>query len=262
MPENRYINNLKEYIKSLKASKYLPLRSIYYFSRLLVSCFRFFSDSYYRSVLLTAYFFKTQYHQRSVSTIADRYPLLFAICANYLCYIDHPKILSFGCATGEEVATIGKYLPNATIMGVDINKWCIQQCKRKFENERFSFCHSLSHTFTTSGNFDAIFCMAVFQRTENRYDRNNFSISTFTFSHFEEEIARLDKKLKINGLMIIDHADFSFADTSVYSRYLPLNVENNKYSRHRPLFDKANIRIADVQTVYRVFTKRDNKASH
>ena len=35
--------------------------------------------------------------------------------------IEHPKILSFGCSTGEEVATLSKYIPHGSIVGVDIN---------------------------------------------------------------------------------------------------------------------------------------------
>jgi len=217
---------------------------------------KFFSDGRLRYETLTKLRFGDQIHQQSTFTKFNRYPLLFKECADYLSSISNPNILSFGCSTGEEINSIGQYLPNANIMGVDINKWCLKQGRKKYKNQKFSFVHRFSDEFKNASGFDAIFCMAVFQRTENRTNSNNFTEHGFVFEQFENEISILDKKLKHGGLLIIDHSDFSFLETFSSNQYLPLNFEKNQIERKRPLFDRYNNKVTDAHYSFRVFVKQ------
>lgn len=217
---------------------------------------KFFSNGRFRSETLTKLHFGNQFHQQSTFTTSDRYPLLFKECAGYLSLISNPKILSFGCSTGEEVNSIGQYLPNANIMGVDINIWCLKQCRKKYKNKKISFVHRFSDKFKNASGFDAIFCMAVFQRTGNRTNSDNSAAVGFRFDQFDQEINLLDGKLKSGGLLIIDQSDFSFTDTVCSEKYTPLvSFEHNRIVRNRPLFDKNNRKIAESQNSYRVFVK-------
>lgn len=226
---------------------YRLLKKTWHLNKLL------FNQSY-RSKYLTNFKFNGQYFQIEFYTQHNRYPVLFAECASYLSKIPNPQILSFGCATGEEVFTLGECLPNATIMGVDINAWCLKQCKKKNIESRFSFFHRFSEAFKNSGNFDAIFCLAVFQRSENRTENRN-TARDVTFEKFETEILMLDKKLKRGGLLIIDKADFNFIDTSCSVGYMPLDCKNNRIVRKRPLFDRNNRKIAEIHENHRMFIK-------
>jgi len=122
-------------------------------------------------------------------------------------------------------------------------------------NPSFSFYNRKSRTFEILSDFDAIFCMAVFQRTVNRTSSNNQIVKGHTFEQFESEIKVLDRKHKVGGLFIIDHADFSFSDTSCAFYYKPQNFEQNQLLRRRPLYDKNDQKIADEQSNYRVFEK-------
>jgi hypothetical protein len=244
--------NWKNNIKELQHSRWHIARAVY---AVLRPVGRFLADSRYRAEMLSRWQFRNKQHQGSVYTAEDRYPLLFAACRDYLSSCNKPSILSFGCSTGQEVATIGAYLPRAIIMGVDINEWCIKQCKKKYSNTNWSFYHRFSKEFEASVNFDAIFCMAVFQRTENRLNTDNETASGLTFEQFEQEILMLDAKLKTGGLFIIDHSDFSFTDTICNRHYSPLNFDKNKLLRNRPLFDKNNKKISETQNNYRVFIK-------
>ncbi len=242
-------------VRQFRQSGYLPVRLIYYILKPLGFFIRLLRDAPYRNGVFTATIFRNKYRQRSILTKQDRYPLLFASAAKYLSTYPHPRILSFGCSTGEEVFSIGNYIPDADITGVDINRWCIGQCKIKYPSERFSFMHSLSSEFILSDKFDAVFCMAVFQRAENRLNKNNKTSDLYTFIEFESDITMLHEKLNPGGLFIIDNADFSFADTSCSRFYTPLDFENNRMVRNRPLFDKLNKKIADTQNNYRIFVK-------
>lgn len=181
--------------------------------------------------------------------------MVFREASHYLAQIRHPRILSFGCSTGEEVATLREYLPQATIMGVDINAWCIRQCRKKHPHPQNSFLHRLSSEFEMAEGFDAIFCMAVFQQTENRTRTDNDQASGFPFQHFEQEIRLLNKKLKPGGLIIIDNTDFRFSDTDISHDYIPMNFDKNRIQRNRPLFDRNNKKLSDVTFEHRVFIK-------
>jgi methyltransferase family protein len=245
----------KEKIGKLRHSNWLAGRAVYYSLRPFRLLFLFVTNSRFRSEYLAGFKFGGNFHQHSAFTKENRYPIVFAACQRYLRSRTNLSILSFGCSTGDEVETIGMYLPYARVMGVDINEWCIQECKKKYVNSNFSFIMRFSGEFDASGNFDAVFCMAVFQRTENRLSKDNSRSKGFSFEQFEKEVLMLDAKLKPGGLFIIDHADFSFTDAVPPGSYRPLDFENNRLKRKRPLFDRNNRKIADMQNNYRVFVK-------
>lgn len=247
---------LKNNVKKLQTSTSTWNRLIYICAKQVWSCFCIITKAELRNCFLTRIRFGSSYHQRSVFTAPNRYPLLFRACANYLTATEYPKILSFGCSTGEEVFSIGQYLPQAIIIGTDINPWCLKLCRKKNQNFNYSFYHRFSNEFELASDFDAIFCLAVFQRTENRTNKDNSIASGFLFEQFEREILVLDRKLKPHGLLIIDHADFRFEDTTVAKKYIPLNsFEQNKAQRNRPLFDRKNRKIAEEHNCFRVFVK-------
>ena len=221
----------------------------------LGSLIKFIFDSRYRSEHISLKNFSGSQHQQSTRTKLDRYPRLFEICSEYFSGHEKPKLLSFGCSTGEEVFSIGQYLPIAKIIGVDINEWCVNQCSIKYNNPNFSFLHSLSDEFEGQNDFDAIFCLAVLQDTE-RNKALTVTERNYTFNSFEETVTSLDKKLTTGGLLIIDNTDFNLLDTEVGQKYTPLETENNQSIRKRPLFDKNNNKVSDEQNLYRVFVKK------
>ena len=55
----------------------------------------------------------------SSRTTLDRYPELFRAASQQM--PDATRILSYGCSTGEECATLTRYFPAAEIVGTDIN---------------------------------------------------------------------------------------------------------------------------------------------
>jgi hypothetical protein len=186
----------------------------------------------------------------------NRYPELFAACSLHLRDMPTPTILSFGCATGEEAFSLAEAIPTATILGVDINRWCLAQARKTNRNPRIRFLHTTSPEFAALANLDAIFAMAVFQRSQNRNRTAPTAHGSFTFAIFEQQIARLDTKLKPGGLFFLDHADFRFEDTAVAAHYTPLTFEGSQLIHVRPLFGRDNRLIATRYTIQRAFQKR------
>ena len=243
--------------RSLGESKNILILLLFKILKFIWFVFKLCTNGRLRSETIAGWFSRNNLHQRVTFTANNRYPLVFKKCTEYFASRNNidPKILSFGCSTGEEVFSLGDYFPQAKIIGVDINSWCIRQCKKKSRNPNFSFYNRKSRNFENLEDLDAIFCMAVFQRTENRTSPDNRIAKGHTFEQFESEIEFLDQKLKVGGLFIIDHSDFSFADTSCAINYKPFDFEQNQLLRRRPLYNKSNQKIADEQTNYRVFEK-------
>lgn len=217
--------------------------------------YRFVVNPAYRSRIIYTRKYKTQYHQLSNFTIPNRYPDLFEVAQTHFATMNSPKLLSFGCSTGEEIASLKAYLPNSICVGVDINTWCIAQAEKKHNQPYVKFLHSLSPEFDAMTDFDAIFCLAVFQNPKNRHEKER-TVSAYPFAQFEAQLMDLDKKLKSGGLLFLDHYDFSFFDTCLKPMYRVYPVKNNLIIRNRPLFDSNNQRIALRSNVFRVFQKK------
>jgi SAM-dependent methyltransferase len=209
-----------------------------------------------RSEWLSRLRYGDDHFQGPTHTFSDRFPALFEQCRESLQDVRSPLLLSFGCATGEEVFSLAKYLPNATIVGVDINRWCLRQCARRNTNSHLRFLHRHSDEFKLIDGFDAIFCMAVFQRAENRSPASDGVAHGFTFASFEREVLLLDRKLKPGGLLFLDHCDFRFEDTAVSAHYDALPCPANLRLRKRALFGKHNQLMAEEHVSNRIFTKR------
>lgn len=228
----------------------LTVRSIV----LIYLSFKFLFNNKYRAEI----FYHTRYsklaHQTSSYTKSNRYPTLFNICKDFFEGKEKLKILSFGCSTGEEVATLNAYFPTAKLVGTDINKRCIKIANQKNKTANRSFFHSLSTEYSYEQNFDLIFCGAVFQDHKNRYNKNN-EITKYTFEQFESTLEMIDQKLKVGGLIVIDHSDFKFTDSTLFKIYKILEVENNLIKRKRPVYNYKNQKISDTSENYRVFQK-------
>lgn len=222
-----------------------PFREIYHFV----------TKSTRRAEVFTAFKHGSKYFQRSTYTTLNRYPLLFNQCRLLLQDVKQPALLSYGCSTGEEVISLSYYLPEARIMGVDINPRCIRICNKKNRNALHVFCEVGDPLFTKSGLFDAIFCMAVFQRIENRPYIPGRRATGFTFQVFEAEIELLHNKLRTGGYFFITESDFSFLDTRFAACYEPVIFEGNMRELNRPLYDTDGHQVARTQALYRCFVK-------
>lgn len=69
-------------------------------------------------------------YQTNAVTWPDRYPGIFAACRSHIGDGTDRRILSFGCSTGDEVLTLRRYFPAATIVGAEINRRSLAICRR------------------------------------------------------------------------------------------------------------------------------------
>ncbi len=245
--------SLPSRIRGLAHSPSAVLRSLSLVLQLLATLRQPIRQRRLRSELLTRLRFGQSHFQGATHTQPNRYPILFEQCRTLLTPIPQPRILSFGCSTGEEVFTLANLIPNAHLLGTDINPWCLRQAQAQNQNPQIQFLHPTSPAFQQAPPFDAIFALAVFQRTEN--SQASTLTQGFRFADFEQALTLLDHRLNPGGILFIDQADFRFTDTHIATRYQPLTFPHNERPRTRPLFDRHNTRITTQYTLPRAFRK-------
>jgi len=150
------------------------------------------------------------------TTSQDRYPVLFDAIADALSARMVPRVLCFGCASGEEVRALRARLPHAEIVGVDINPRAIARARR---SDRVPGVHYIVNDSPPPGQrFDAVLAMAVF-RHGALGERPASCADILPFRRFEEGLARLDAALRPGGLLAIGNAHFRLADTRLSASY-------------------------------------------
>jgi hypothetical protein len=160
--------------------------------------------------------------QYSNSTKANRYPAVFgavADCAS-LAGFNKPKILSYGCSTGEEVDSLANlYFPDSEVVGVDVSDEALDEARRRFaSNPRLRFEKSNQEFLRIEAPFSIIFAMSVLCRwPETRTMADAASI--FPFEVFEHHVGLLDEVLAPGGLLIIYNANYSFLSSTIASKY-------------------------------------------
>lgn len=213
-------------------------------------------DGSYREVLLLRLFRSAQLHQSTVHTGMDRYPKIFAACRDHLVSRADPRVLSFGCATGEEVVTLRKYFPNAFLVGAEINRHSLRACRKRMLDDRTVFVESDAREIGRLGPFDAVFCMAVLQRTPMQVISEGLTNlkQLYPFEKFDEKVSELDSWLKPGGILVIHHSQYLLADSTAGNRYAPLPAAGHIQSPG-PHFDRNSELRRDAAPAHSVFVK-------
>lgn len=148
-------------------------------------------------------------YTRDVATRLDRYPLAFRFAQISLAGNARPRLLSFGCSTGEEVSTLRRYFPGAAIKGIDIDPGVIAMARSRLAGDPgVAFDVAADAAREPPDVYDAIFCMAVFRDPVLDRPDTRRTGEAVTFAAFDREIANLVRCLKPGGLLFVEHANF------------------------------------------------------
>jgi SAM-dependent methyltransferase len=165
-----------------------------------------------------------QLYQPGGRTEIDRYPRIFASLRDGLAHLPQPRVLSFGCSTGEELVTLRSYLPSAILAGIDINSHRISRARRKMRDRSTRFWVAGSIEETGAGTFDAITCLSVLHRPETVHNWPADPTPYLSFATFERAVIDLDRHLRPGGILAIDYMSFRFIDTVVAAHYTPIGA--------------------------------------
>lgn len=144
-------------------------------------------------------------HQFSSATSYDRYPGIFSALAER---VTPKRVLSFGCSTGKECASIKYYWPDAEISGVDVNEDSLAAARQDYPFARFHHAKALPDL----GPFDLVFAMSVLCRHPDTMNKDNIA-EIYPFAQFEEAVGTIVNALTADGIMVIFNANYRFEDT-------------------------------------------------
>lgn len=185
------------------------------------------------------------------TTSEDRYPGIFSFLQDTLGADSDLRLLSFGCSTGEEVRSLARRFPNATIKGLDISPERIAQCRALCVDDRTTFEVADTTAAEDDARYDVVFAMAVFRdprlgkrRADDRRIR--------AFAKFELAVADLARTVKPGGYLALRHANFHFTDTAVSNGFDRVQQAPNRTEK----FDRAGKPLLAQDAEGTVFRKR------
>lgn len=191
--------------------------------------------------------------QTASTTFHNRHPDLFNFLKEKY-QNEEIKILSFGCSTGEECQSVSEYLPNATIIGAEINLSSLKKAKKNNQNPLIKFVYSDKKTLEENGPYDVILALSVLCKNPEAEHVKDIS-KLYTFNQYKETVEMLDTLLKKNGVLLIRSSNFRFKETNIYSKYKVINYDKIRNPIHFPKFSKDNLRIHDFLENEEIFQK-------
>lgn len=186
----------------------LPVRAIRWLWRVA-------ANRVYRNVMWLYFIRPKGAFQPFNDTFDDRYPRIFAFVQTELGAASEVRLLSYGCSTGDEVFSLRRYFPRATIKGVDINPGNIAVCRRRLKQSpdaKIAFASVNSTAAEPSGGYDAIFAMAVLRHGSLGQSGVTRCDHLIRFEDFARAVADFERCLKPGGLLIIRHSNFRLCD--------------------------------------------------
>jgi len=173
-------------------------------------------------------------------TAFDRYPELFAPLRDQFDMMDAPRILSYGCSTGEELLSLRHYLPRARLSGIDVRRARVDQARRLLDDPSVTLMVGPSLDAAGAGLYDGIVCLSVFQHSRLVHEWPIDCRPYLTFEQFAQGVRDLDRHLAVDGVLLLYHTSFRFIETDVAARYQPLVCIDPRTPEPRGCYDCRN----------------------
>lgn len=146
--------------------------------------------------------------QEASNTGYDRYPPIWRRAAAIL-KRTHPRVLSFGCSTGEECYTILAYFPGATVFGVEHAKIPLRMARLRHSHPNITY-FSPSEIRGLS-DFDLVCANSVL--CHHPANANAQVNDLMPFEDFDGAVADLCSRIKSGGVLMLHNAEYRFKDT-------------------------------------------------
>lgn len=202
--------------------------------------------------------------QWSSATSADRYPPYFEALQRELAGVESPRILSFGCASGEEVFTLRRYFPAAELIGIDINSHAIALAQRQLAalpgQAAITFRCAGSLSSEPAGQYDAILAMAVLRHGELTRLRPDSCAEYLSFAKAERAVADLARCLKPGGLLMASNCNFRVIDMAPARQFDVAFSDPLGLTQPEPLYGPDNRKLESPANCEVIFRKKAGPA--
>lgn len=157
--------------------------------------------------------------QPYTTTGRDRYPEEFAVVRETLT-VSSPRILSFGCSSGEELLTLRTYFPTASIHGIDANPLAVRTARKRVAGvtPEITVAKGTDATGVPAASYDVVLALAVF-RHGGLADSPASCADLIRFADFERTVTGLADAVKPGGVLVLRHANFRFTDCAVAENF-------------------------------------------
>lgn len=167
--------------------------------------------------------------QPFTTTARDRYPEEMACMRDALADVppDGLRLLSFGCASGEELLTLHEQFPQARITGIDLNPLALRTARRRIDEAAAGAWIRLVRAGDALGEepaaYDAVLAFAVL-RHGGLNDAPPTCVPMLRFADFERTVEGLCRAVRPGGILAIRHANFRFTDCGVAAGFEPVRT--------------------------------------
>jgi SAM-dependent methyltransferase len=179
--------------------------------------------------------------QPYTTTSADRYPEEFAAVAEAL-EVSEPRILSFGCASGDELLSVRQYFPSARIHGIDLNPLAVRAARKRVRGDHaITVAKGGDASAESPASYDVVLALAVFRHGSLK-DAPVRCDQLIRFADFERTVATLSAALRPGGLLVIRHANFLFTACAVAAAYEQVltGFASGSDGKPTPVYDRQN----------------------
>lgn len=177
---------------------------------------RLASDREYRRQLRLAWLPYRGMFNPARTTFARRYPEIFDFLETALADRAAPRLMSFGCSTGEEVLGLSDRFPAARITGIDIDPGNVAASLRATVGiAGITIRRAASLAGEPTAAYDAILCMAVVRNGQLDRRRPSCCDRYLRFADFAALAADFERCLAPGGLLALRHSNFRLRDTPV-----------------------------------------------
>jgi len=197
-------------------------------------------------------------HQTQTDTEVDRYPEIFAFVAEFAQKMNGPpRLLSFGCSTGEECITLRNYVPRSRIVGVDVRRSILTKARQR---ARASGARDVDFFLESDERwqrqpYDVVFAMSVLCRWPATKDVGT-SDSIYSFPTFDRAVRRLGQLVTPGGLLVLYNANYRFTDTDTSAGFTALEIPGASDSGFVTKFSTDGMLLEDQSYPFSVFQRR------
>lgn len=194
--------------------------------------------------------------QPATTSFENRYPRLFPRMRDRVADAAGTRLLSFGCAYGDEVVSLRRHFAQAHITGIDINPAAIRHCRARRDTDDRMLFLAASTVRSECEPFDIVFALSVFRHFDLG-DGPPCSAHLIRFDDFARLTGALAGAIRPGGYLVLSFANFRFEDTAAAAAFetaaiIPVTVPQTS----TPLYDRDNRLTEGSGNRIAIFRKR------